>query len=387
MHVVWCGVVVWCVVLWCTMVCCVVVWCGVLWCVVLCRCISSGNSNSIPQVPETLSPVAQDFLLACLTRDPDHRPDALSLLQHPWICEPLGDADLTSAGRSPIASRSPSAPAVNSYASNPTPHRTDPDGRGPFRPSVRPSSRSPTLSASASASGGRLARRTGSEFVTRPLLRPPSHAHSQSSVVSMPPGLRSNQPQPQPSPSHFVPSGLAADPSSSDEEWQHEEPHYDYDDLQRDRHRRNRGRESSDAGDATAAALAHSQSQLGGGGGGGGGRSVMRSASEEISRRSPHRSSRHTHVLSAPVPMPTPLRPAHRGDREVSGAEREEFGDAYSKYEKYERERGVRPPRPLRSRLRQRTQECAGGRIRPALAVGDALAGDRGERRPHRPRP
>eukprot|EP00808_Paulinella_micropora_P013147 g60975.t1 len=46
-----------------------------------------GNSNSIPKIPDTLSPVAVDFVKTCLTRNPDKRPHASELLKHRFIVE------------------------------------------------------------------------------------------------------------------------------------------------------------------------------------------------------------------------------------------------------------------------------------------------------------
>lgn len=46
-----------------------------------------GHSDNIPVIPEKLSDVGRSFVMACLTRDPDHRPSADQLLQHEWLEE------------------------------------------------------------------------------------------------------------------------------------------------------------------------------------------------------------------------------------------------------------------------------------------------------------
>lgn len=51
-----------------------------------------GNSNAIPKIPDTLSDVGKEFVVACLSRDPDKRPSAAELLRHPWL-QDLGDND------------------------------------------------------------------------------------------------------------------------------------------------------------------------------------------------------------------------------------------------------------------------------------------------------
>jgi serine/threonine protein kinase len=41
-------------------------------------------NESMP-LPDDVSPELKDFLSKCFTKDPAHRPDALTLLQHPWL--------------------------------------------------------------------------------------------------------------------------------------------------------------------------------------------------------------------------------------------------------------------------------------------------------------
>jgi hypothetical protein len=52
-----------------------------------------GNSNSIPRIPDTLSPIAKDFIRQCLVREPDKRPDAKDLMLHPFISEAFETSD------------------------------------------------------------------------------------------------------------------------------------------------------------------------------------------------------------------------------------------------------------------------------------------------------
>jgi predicted Ser/Thr protein kinase len=44
-----------------------------------------GNSDSLPAIPEMLSPLGVEFIKLCLRRDPDKRPAADELLQHQWL--------------------------------------------------------------------------------------------------------------------------------------------------------------------------------------------------------------------------------------------------------------------------------------------------------------
>lgn len=54
-----------------------------------------------PPVPESLSKDAQDFILKCLQVNPNERPTAVQLLDHPFVKRPL---------LSPI---SPASPHIN----------------------------------------------------------------------------------------------------------------------------------------------------------------------------------------------------------------------------------------------------------------------------------
>eukprot|EP00462_Mataza_sp_D1_P027553 CAMPEP_0175174876 /NCGR_PEP_ID=MMETSP0087-20121206/32889_1 /TAXON_ID=136419 /ORGANISM="Unknown Unknown, Strain D1" /LENGTH=164 /DNA_ID=CAMNT_0016466421 /DNA_START=1 /DNA_END=496 /DNA_ORIENTATION=- len=44
-----------------------------------------GNSNKIPQIPQSMSEEAKDFVQFCLKRDPDERPTAKEMLSHQWM--------------------------------------------------------------------------------------------------------------------------------------------------------------------------------------------------------------------------------------------------------------------------------------------------------------
>ncbi|EFJ36960.1 hypothetical protein SELMODRAFT_76216 [Selaginella moellendorffii] len=44
-----------------------------------------GNSKETPTIPDTLSPVAKEFIRLCLQRNPDDRPTASQLLEHPFV--------------------------------------------------------------------------------------------------------------------------------------------------------------------------------------------------------------------------------------------------------------------------------------------------------------
>ena len=44
-----------------------------------------GNSDAIPNIPKTVSDLGRTFILECLQRDPEKRPEAAQLLQHEWV--------------------------------------------------------------------------------------------------------------------------------------------------------------------------------------------------------------------------------------------------------------------------------------------------------------
>lgn len=44
-----------------------------------------GNSKEVPEIPEFLSEDAKNFLESCLQREPQRRPTAAQLLEHPFV--------------------------------------------------------------------------------------------------------------------------------------------------------------------------------------------------------------------------------------------------------------------------------------------------------------
>ncbi|EEF49828.1 mitogen activated protein kinase kinase kinase 3, mapkkk3, mekk3, putative [Ricinus communis] len=61
-----------------------------------------GSTKSHPEIPEHLSAEAKDFLLQCLQKEPNMRPDASKLLQHPFVTgqqlvsDPVGTSNMVS---------------------------------------------------------------------------------------------------------------------------------------------------------------------------------------------------------------------------------------------------------------------------------------------------
>lgn len=56
-----------------------------------------GNSSAIPSFPDNLSDLCKDFMLKCLTRDPEKRPTSMELLDHPFLQDSgaeIGDAQI-----------------------------------------------------------------------------------------------------------------------------------------------------------------------------------------------------------------------------------------------------------------------------------------------------
>jgi serine/threonine protein kinase len=53
-----------------------------------------GNATSYPKLPDSLSETCKDFMRKCLTRDPDIRPDATDLLNHPFLIEKDDEAEV-----------------------------------------------------------------------------------------------------------------------------------------------------------------------------------------------------------------------------------------------------------------------------------------------------
>jgi serine/threonine protein kinase len=54
-------------------------------------CFMIGESGKIPEIPEHLSPLCQDFLRKCLIRDKNMRPSSHEMLQHDWLNTDLLD--------------------------------------------------------------------------------------------------------------------------------------------------------------------------------------------------------------------------------------------------------------------------------------------------------
>lgn len=52
------------------------------------------STKELPRVPEQLSPAASEFVLMCLQRDPDARPDSEALLLHPFVVNAQVDVEV-----------------------------------------------------------------------------------------------------------------------------------------------------------------------------------------------------------------------------------------------------------------------------------------------------
>ncbi|KAJ6434408.1 hypothetical protein OIU84_018006 [Salix udensis] len=52
-----------------------------------------GSTKSHPEIPGHLTPEAKDFLLKCLHKEPNMRPEATQLLQHPFVTGEMGASD------------------------------------------------------------------------------------------------------------------------------------------------------------------------------------------------------------------------------------------------------------------------------------------------------
>ena len=52
------------------------------------------STRELPRVPEQLSPAASEFVLMCLQRDPDARPDSEALLVHPFVVNAQVDVEV-----------------------------------------------------------------------------------------------------------------------------------------------------------------------------------------------------------------------------------------------------------------------------------------------------
>ncbi|KAJ9180227.1 hypothetical protein P3X46_008499 [Hevea brasiliensis] len=69
-----------------------------------------GSTKSHPEIPEHLTAEAKDFLLKCLQKEPNMRPDASTLLQHPFVtgqreaCEPVYSTPFMETSEIPLQS-------------------------------------------------------------------------------------------------------------------------------------------------------------------------------------------------------------------------------------------------------------------------------------------
>ena len=55
--------------------------------------VSIGKSDKIPKIPDEMSEQGHDFVLKCLTRDPEQRWSAEQLQEHPWVRNALDQED------------------------------------------------------------------------------------------------------------------------------------------------------------------------------------------------------------------------------------------------------------------------------------------------------
>ncbi|KAG2630379.1 hypothetical protein PVAP13_3KG485600 [Panicum virgatum] len=64
----------------------------------------TANSDGTPEIPESLSEEGKDFLRKCLRRDPESRPTAAQLMDHPFVRDYF--ASMESQPSLPLASAS-----------------------------------------------------------------------------------------------------------------------------------------------------------------------------------------------------------------------------------------------------------------------------------------
>ncbi|KAK4740848.1 hypothetical protein SAY87_024436 [Trapa incisa] len=53
------------------------------------------ESGKLPRIPRTLSKDARDFIMQCLRVNPNDRPSAANLMDHPFVKRPLSDSPTT----------------------------------------------------------------------------------------------------------------------------------------------------------------------------------------------------------------------------------------------------------------------------------------------------
>lgn len=56
-----------------------------------------GNTKELPTIPEHLSEEGKDFVRLCLQRNPQKRPSAVQLLEHPFVKNAVSERNVVPA--------------------------------------------------------------------------------------------------------------------------------------------------------------------------------------------------------------------------------------------------------------------------------------------------